>query len=611
MAKAGRNDPCPCGSGKKHKHCCLAREGEDKTLAVDAFSVAYAHHQAGRLDAAVTGYEKALSFKPDFLEALNNLAAALQNQGRFTDASVRYEQALRLKPNDPDTFNNLGSLFKELGRLDDAIACYERAIRFKPDFPEALNNLGNVFQDHGRLDDAIVCYERALRLKPGFPMALNNFGSVLQKQGKLDAASACYEQALRFQPDYPKALYNLGSVLREQGKLDAAIARYQQALRFMPDDPEVLTNLGVALCQQGRLDEATACYEHALRVRPDSVEGINNLGAVLLQQDRVDAALVCYERALRLKPDFADAHYNESLARLLIGDFATGWRKYEWRWKNTEFPSEPRDFLQPLWSGESLEGKTILLHAEQGLGDTIQFYRYVEAVAKLAQTVILEVPGSLVRLLGQAGGVTLVPKGQPLPAFDVHCPLLSLPCAFATTLQTIPARIPYLGAEPRSPGTDGGGVRVGIVWRGSPTHKNDRNRSTSVIPFLELAEASSDATFFVLQKDLREDEIHLIASHRNIVNVSEAITDFADTAAIIADLDLVISVDTAVAHLTGAMGRPVWVLLPFAPDWRWMRKREDSPWYPTMRLFRQAAIGDWGGVFARVKAEIGTILSQR
>ncbi|MBF0560981.1 MAG: tetratricopeptide repeat protein [Alphaproteobacteria bacterium] len=598
----------------------------------------------GRFEEAIARYEQVLRLKPDDLSAIVNLGTSLQKQGRFEEAIARYGQALRLKPDDPDALYNLGNALKEQGRFENAIAQYEKVLRIRPDYLDALNNLGNALQEQGKLEAAIAHYKRALRIKPDSPDALNNLGNALQKQGQSGDAIARYEQALRVKPDDAGTLNNLGNALQDLGRLEDAIARYEQALRITPDSPDILNNLGNALQEQGRLEDAIAHYELALRFKPEFPDAINNLGLVLLaqgqfekaiarferalrlkpdypdainnlgiayqEQGRIDDAIAQYERALRIRPDYAEAHWNESLLRLLTGDVEAGWRKYEWRWKHKKFPSPKRNFQQPLWSGENLTGKTILLHAEQGLGDTLQFFRYVPLVVNKAKRVILEVHEPLLRLLKQGEAFHIVPHGHPLPNFDLQCPLLSLPLAFGTTMETIPAKVPYLNADPglvarwRSRLAGREGFKVGIAWRGSPIHKNDLKRSTTAAQLTELLKRTGNITYVILQKDITKEELDTIRPYRNTMNVVADITDFADTAAIVANLDLVISVDTSVAHLAGALGRPVWVVLPFAPEWRWMLEREDSPWYPTMRLFRQTAAGDWDGVFVRVATEL-------
>lgn len=333
---------------------------------------------------------------------------------------------------------------------------------------------------------------------------------------------------------------------------------------------------------------------------------------------RFDEALASYEKALAIQPDFADAHFCESDLWLLIGDFARGWPKYEWRWNSTLFPSAARHFALPPWLGtEPLDGKTILLHSEQGLGDTIQFCRYVPLVAKRGARIILEVEKSLVGLMRNLSGVAeVIAKGEPLPSFELHCPLASLPLAFATRLETIPADVPYLSIPlPCSERWQRklaqiSGLRVGISWAGNPNFRNDHNRSIGLQSLSPLL-SHPTAQFVSLQKDLRVGDLELLQNHPQVIHLGAEIGSFVDTAAIISMLDLVISSDTSVVHLAGALGSPIWTLLPHAPDWRWLLDRDDSPWYPTMRLFRQPVPGDWRSVIAAVRAALSVIDRRR
>ncbi|HTP94170.1 MAG TPA: tetratricopeptide repeat-containing glycosyltransferase family protein, partial [Xanthobacteraceae bacterium] len=381
---------------------------------------------------------------------------------------------------------------------------------------------------------------------------------------------------------------------------------FDRAVALRPGYAEALSNRGLTLHALDRFEEALASFDRALTLRPDYAQAFFNRGATLQELKRFEEALASYDRALMLQPDYAEAHWNEALLRLLTGDFARGWRQYEWRWKNQSLALPQRNVPQPLWLGtESAIDKTILLHSEQGFGDTIQFCRYVPLVAARGARVILEVETPLLELMTSLAGATQVlAKGDPLPAFDVHCPLLSLPLAFATRHGTIPSLTPYLSAPAQAvqdwrarlgPKTR---LRIGLAWSGRPTHKNDQNRSIALralMPLLDL-----DATFVSLQKDVRADDATMLQERGDLFHFGDALRNFADTAALISNLDLVISVDTSVAHLAGALAKPVWVLLPFVPDWRWLLDRDDSPWYPTARLFRQDDARTWDTVVPRV-----------
>jgi hypothetical protein len=388
------------------------------------------------------------------------------------------------------------------------------------------------------------------------------------------------------------------------------VESYERAIALKPDYAEAYNNRGIALGALDRPADALQSYERAIALRPDYAEAFYNRGNALRELHRHRDAVQSYERAIALKPDYAAAHWNLADCRLLLGDFTLGWQEYEWRWKLEQASHAERDFPQPLWLGaQPLEGRTILLHSELGMGDTLQFCRYAQAVAALGAKVVLEVQPPLLPLLADLDGVAqAVPRGAALPAFDCHCPLMSLPLAFKTDATNIPATIPYLRSDaarvaawreklgPKSK------PRVGVVWSGSMSQRNDK-RSMALVEMLPLV--GDWAEWISLQKDVRESDAPLLASRADLRHVGDALQDFADTAAVIELLDVLVTVDTSVPHVAGAMGKPVWILLPFnAHDWRWMLDREDSIWYPTARLFRQAAIGDWASVISQVDAAL-------
>ena len=371
---------------------------------------------------------------------------------------------------------------------------------------------------------------------------------------------------------------------------------------------QIHNNRGNALLDLNRLNEALASFDAALARIPNYAAALVNRGNALRSLHRAEEALASFERAIAIEPELAEAHWNKGLLCLSLGDFEAGWRGYEWRWRRDNAPS--REFAQPQWRGEDLHGKTILLHAEQGFGDTIQFLRYVPMVAGLGAKIILELPDSLVPLLDTIDGVVaIVSRDQAHPPFDLHCPLLSLAVTFGTTLATIPAPLPNLRApaeriekwRARLPRNEA--HRIGIVWSGKPTHNNDHNRSIALARLAPLL-SMPGFKFISLQSEIRDADLPLLAKLPALLRLEEEIADFADTAAVIAELDLVIAVDTAVAHLAGSLGKPVWILLPYVLDWRWMLDREDSPWYPSARLFRQTVIGDWDSVIARLGQEL-------
>jgi tetratricopeptide (TPR) repeat protein len=496
------------------------------------------------------------------------------------------------------------------GRLAEAERLCLQIIDARPDHFDALHVLAVVQAGQGRHEQALANYERALSLRSGHADALNNRGSTLLALDRLDEALASYEQALAARPDFPEALSNRGSALERLGRLDEALASYERALSLRPDFVDALYNRGNALKALGRHREALASYERVLSLRPRHADALNNRGQVLKELMRFDEALSSYDAALAVEPGHTMAHCNASALLLLTGDLRRGFREYEWRWKKAAVARGLRAFAQPLWLGrEPVGGKTILVHAEQGLGDTIQFCRYVPLLVACGARVIFEVQETLCALMSDfAAGAEVVARGRALPAFDLHCPLLSLPLAFGTELATIPSPSAYLRAPPRRTeewrerlrGTRR--PRIGLVWSGNPGHERDRERSIPLHTLLPLLDA--EATFVGLQKDVRAADAALLKERGDILPLGAGLGDFADTAALVAVLDLVVSVDTSVAHLAGALGKPVWILLTHVPDWRWLLGRTDSPWYASARLFRQDASCTWDGVVARVRAAL-------
>lgn len=433
------------------------------------------------------------------------------------------------------------------------------------------------------------------------------------RNGEIDDAVRGYIKALVLNPGSADVYNNLGVALRSQGKLQAAIACYQRSLALRPNHSDVYSNLGNALRELGHFNEAAANHQQAVHLMPDSAQAIYNLGLVQRDLGHLDEALACFDKALEIDPEFVYCHWDRSLALLLRGDFKEGFAEYDWRWKLPHNP--PRGYSQPLWDGDALDGRTILVHQEQGLGDMIQFVRYLALVKERGGTVVVECQPELARLMSTVPGADkVVIRGSGAPPFDVYVPLLSLPKIFGSTMEDIPDRVPYL-APPELhnvhlPVPIGTRLRVGIVWAGKRSHKNDRNRSCALTEFINLMGLPGVA-FYSLQKGEAADELEDAACGALIFDAGRMIENFADTAAVIAQLDLVIAVDTAVVHLAGALDCAVWVVLPFANDWRWMTGREDSPWYPTLRLFRQERPHDWEGVMGRVQEALRDLVNRR
>jgi Flp pilus assembly protein TadD len=548
---------------------------------------------------------------PDHEEAWRLLGEACLFQGKFAEAAEALGRAVRLRPDLAEVHCNRGVALAQLGRLEEAVTCYRAALGLRPDDVDARNNLGVALTDLRRPDEAADQLREAVRLKPDHAEAHNSLGIALEALGKVDEAECSYREALRCRPDYANAHNNLGVVLAAQGRLDEAVAGYQRALRIDPRHAGAHNNLGAALAAQGKLDEAVAGYQRALRIDPRYASAHNNLGAARAAQGKLDEALASYRQAVRLDPDHAEAHKNLAHALLLAGDFAQGWREYEWRWRCREFPR--LSYARPAWDGSPLEGRTILLCAEQGLGDTIQFVRYAALLKQRGGCVVVAPQKELLPLLAGCPGIDELAERDGPPPHDVFAPLLSLPRLLGTTLATVPAEVPYLRARPdlverwREELRPLDGLRVGIAWQGSPRHRQDRLRSFPLSHFEPLARLPG-VRLLSLQKGHGAEQLRQLAGRFPVVDLAgrldEARGPFVDMAGALSNLDLVVTCDTSVAHLAGALAVPVWVALPFAPDWRWLRERSDSPWYPTLRLFRQEAPGAWEGVFGRMAAAL-------
>ncbi len=413
-----------------------------------------------------------------------------------------------------------------------------------------------------------------------------------------------YEQALRLAPKHVEARSNLGVALQALGRLDQAEVCFREAIRLRPNFADAHSNLGNALQDRGMVDEAIASYRQAIRLKPDHIDAHNNLGNAFRRQRRSAEAFQCYDEALRISPNHAQVRVSRALLMLQLGNFEPGWSEYEWRLKCKEYaiPSFP----QPMWDGSPLNGRTILIYGDHGLGDTLQFIRYAPLVRERGGIVIVAVRKPLARVLSSCPGVErVIPEGAPLPEFSVYIPAMSLPRVFGTTLATVPAQIPYLAADAAliDRWRDVIGreevFRVGIAWQGNPSYARDRQRSFPLMEFEPIAR-SGGVRLYSLQKDFGTEQITAVASRFAVADLGSRLTDLMDTAAVMKNLDLVISADTSIVHLAGALGVPVWVALPFESDWRWLLERDDSPWYPTMRLFRQARPGEWGEVFTRI-----------
>lgn len=519
------------------------------------------------------------------------------------------KEILKKQPNNLDMLYFLGIVCYQRQKYDSSIKYIKKYLQFSPTNSDAYYNLGQAFYKNEQFDDAIKCYQKALKLNPNFIDACINLGNLFQKKGQLDEAITYYHRAIEINPNLAGAYYNLGNILQEKEQIDEAIFAYQKAIELNPNYADAYHDLGYAFQCEGRLEEAIKNYQKALRINPNLCDAYNNLGRVLQEQGHLDEAVTSYKTALQINLNFAEAHCNMSMVFLLLGNFKQGWKEYEWRWKLKNHSRY--NFSQPLWDGSDIAGRTIFLYAEQGFGDTIQFIRYTPLVAERGAEIIVECQKELKALLENVKGVgMIIAREEQTPPFDIHCPLLSLPLLLETTLETIPADIPYISVDPmvlqkwkEKIHHDNSYFKAGLVWSGNPKNTKLWYKSFPLDTFAPLAELK-DITFFSLQKGKAAEQAKNPPAGMKLVDYTDEIQDFSDTAALIKNLDLVISVDTAVAHLAGALGKPVWTLLPFSPDWRWMLNREDSHWYPTMRLFRQPTPGDWKSVIVKISDEL-------
>ena len=569
------------------------------------FRRAAQQHANGRLADAERTYREALVLAPDHAGSLHGLGVLYLQLGRSELAVANIGRAVQLRPQQPRFNLDLGRALRARGHLEEARAALHVACLLAPGDAAAHLELATALAMLGRTEDALDGYRAALRLGPDAPGGWAGMGLLLHRIGELEDAEIAFRRLLELRPDDAAARALLGAVLLDRGAFKAAAALLQDALRQAPEDAEIASNLGLALQGLGELPLSIEVFRLALRRQPDHAAIRTNLAGALRDAGLVTEAEAELREILQRDPQHPAARFNMATLQLGAGDFAAGWPGFEAR---LELPGRPqRGFDQPRWTGQSMRDGTVLLHAEQGFGDTIQFCRYAARVAQRAR-VILEVPEPLVRLLRSLPVAEVVARGAALPAFDEHCPLPSLPMVFATSLQTIPAGIPYLSA-PAAPDWEKRlgelrGLRVGLCWAGSGGYSHDRWRSLTPASLAVLA-GVPDVTFISLQKGAPE------LPPLDIRDWTGELADFADTAALVACLDLVISVDTAIAHLAGALGRPVWLLNRFDADWRWLRDRDDSPWYPTLRQFRHAAPGDWAGVLHRVRAALEDLASRR
>jgi tetratricopeptide (TPR) repeat protein len=585
--------------------------GARPNFAEAANNMAESLDAVGQFDLAVAACQVALQNRPNFAEAYAHLGNTYMHKNDPQQAIAAYRRALSLRPDLADVHRNLGDALRETEQLDEAIAAYQQAIKLRPKFPEAYLNLGNALAAKGQSDQAIEGYRHAIGLRKDFLPAEQNLGMVLTKKGRHVEALTAFGRVAALTPDDAGAHSNLANALRETGQIKAAIAAYEQAIAVDPTSPLAYSNLSATLWKVEKFDQSLEMIEKAIALHPTFVEAFINQAFVLMGFCRIDEAVEALHKALAIRQDSALAHLCLGISYLLRGQWKVGWPEYEWRQECPEVNSTMRRVPGLQWDGSDLSGKTIFLADEQGFGDSIQFVRYIPLIAARGGRIILETKTGLMRLFGGVKDVELVPRGQEIPPYDVYSFTMSLPLIFGTEPATIPAPIPYLRADAELSETwgnklgpkrsEGGEIRVGLTWAGSPGFAHDYKRSLSLAELAVLAKIPH-VSFYSLQKGEAGRQTNPPAMQ--LIDFTPDLGDFADTAAFIDNLDLVISVDTAVAHLSGAMGKPTWIMLPFSPDWRWLLGRDDTNWYPTARLFRQPALGDWAGVVSAVAEEL-------
>jgi hypothetical protein len=577
--------------------------------------VALYHHKNGRLQLAQKLYKELCNIFPYHPNILV-LSATLENQLNQPENALNLlDKAITLEPLASDIHNLRGVILKNLNRLSEARESFDKALLLNPDNFDAHNNLGFLLRVQKNYPQAVLAYKNAITLKSDYIPAILNLGFLYEEIEALDFAQEQYQRCLELDPNLYQAYLNLGNISQKLKSYSAALKYYDQSINLNSEVYQAWANRGLVLKELDRLEEALESFKKADYLFPNSAEILNSLGSTLKLMGMLSESLKYLEVGLKISPNNSKIHSNLSLLYLLQGDFKRGFAEYEWRWKDEEISaiSGKREFPQPLWLGDRpLEGKTILIYCEQGLGDTIQFSRYVPLLHHLGCHVILEVQAPLIPLFKNIPGIQqLIPFGQPLPEFDYQCPIMSLPLAFGTTLETIPPTQPIhlettkiaewesrLGPQKKP--------RIGLVWSGSTTHKDDRRRSIVLKDYLE--HCIPDFEYISLQKEVRKQDQGILAQS-DIRHFEDHLQDFSDTAALISLLDLVVTVDTSVAHLSASLNKPTLILIPYSPDWRWMLDRDNSPWYPSVKLFRQPALGDWKSTIQSLFDDILSIKS--
>lgn len=583
----------------------------------------YHHHLARtlellqRTDDAVVHYRRAINLNPSDVESQRLLGNLLLNLGQVDKAITSFERVLELDPKCADVCYRLGAIHKSSGAYTKALELYRRAVALFPHSSDSNFNLGVALFEAGQISEAIPYVQRTIELNPDDHEAHNLLGKLFHKLIDYPAARSAYLNALHLKPDNSDVISNLGALYLDAGDVAKSEILLRRAIELTPTLVKAKNNLGLLLASKGLILEAIEQYKNVLSLRPGNVPALCALGDILSNLGDEEAAQACFRLALESEPGSVVALFNTSSSLLAAGHFAEGWEAYEMRWQFRHFEAERPLLNQPRWIGQDLTGRRLFLHAEQGLGDTLQFVRYAILLADRGIEIILAVQPALRQLLLHLHpSIQVVVYGQEsLPAFDFYCPLLSLPRIFQTDLLNIPSQVPYIRPRPEDLSywearIDSPNLRVGIVWAGNPLHQRDRIRSVAPAQFGSVTDVGG-ISFYSLQKGPAVAHLDQMPSIDPIVDLDSELRDFTDTAAAIAQLDLVITVDTSVAHLAGALGKPVWILLSHASDWRWLKQRADSPWYPTARLFRQSVLGEWNEVLAQVRHSLETLVANR
>jgi len=571
----------------------------------------------GQHEKACLSFEEAISIRSDFIEAYFNLGKAQKALKKYEDALCSYSKCISLNIHYADAYNNRGSVYLEnLQEPEKALIDFQNFLKIQPNVWNGFYNIANCYSELKEYEEAIKHYDRALELNPNNPDIHLSCGVTYYKLEQYEEALKSYGHALELNPNNADVHFSRGVTYYELGQYEEALKSYDHAIELCPNQANVYSNRGIVFKSLKRYEEAFKNIDFAIKLKPDLAAAFSNQGLVHGELKEYEEACKSYDRAIKLEPNIGDAYWNKSNLKILQGCYEEGWRLFEWRWKTTFLKLKPRNFNQPLWLGqEAINNKIILIHHEQGLGDSIQFSRYIALIEKYhPKEIILEAPKSLISILSTLrGNFKIIKLGDPLPYFDYYCPIMSLPLAFKTTLENIPSEMPYLYAEKSKISFWGERLgpkikpRVGLVWSGFKGHKNDHNRSLLFKQLKPIYDLPFE--FHCLQKEIREIDLEVLGKEGNIKEHQNELIDFSDTAALISHLDLVVSVDTSVAHLAGALGKKVFLMLPYAPDYRWMDERADTPWYPTMRLFRQPKADDWTSVISEIRLEIKNLLS--